>query len=53
MTINFKFEMDQKVKTPFEDGIIEMLGYDDGGVKYYVTTKSNGAWYKEKELNAI
>lgn len=30
--LEFKFDIDQEVKTPFgDDGIVTMLGYDDGG----------------------
>jgi len=51
MKINFEYELDQKVITPFnEEGIITMCGFDDGGNQYYVKTKSQSQWYKEKEL---
>ena len=51
--VEYKFYMDQRVTTPFGDsGIIEMLGYDDGGVKYYVKTKADSGWFKEDELTA-
>lgn len=49
--VEYKFYMDQRVTTPFgDDGIIEMLGCDDGGVKYYIRTKVDSGWFKESEL---
>ncbi len=52
--IDFKFDIDQKVKTPFGDeGIITMLGYDDGGKQYYVKTAQNDQWFKENQLTTI
>jgi hypothetical protein len=51
MTVEFKFSIDQKVNTPFGEGIINMLGVDDGGVKYYVDLESSGKWIKEAQLS--
>lgn len=51
--VTFKFDLDQAVKTPFgDDGIVTMLGRDDGGNCYYVKTAKFSQWYKEKELTA-
>lgn len=51
MVVKFKFKLEQKVITPFDEkGIISMLGYDDGGNTYYVKTNMNSQWFKEKEL---
>jgi hypothetical protein len=52
MTVNFKFEVDQKVKVePLGiTGIISLCGFDDGGVKYYIDTATGGDWFKEKFL---
>ena len=51
--VEYKFYMDQCVTTPFGDnGIIEMLGYNDGGIKYYVKTKADSSWFKEAELTS-
>ncbi len=48
---NFSFGLDQKVITPFGDnGIVEMLGFDDGGRKYYVQTATVSNWFKECQL---
>lgn len=50
-TVVFQYDVDDKVKTPFGDsGIIQMLGYDDGGVQYYVKTASASNWFKESQL---
>jgi len=52
--IKFLFKLDTEVRTPFsEDGIIVMLGYDEGGCKYYVQTAHTSAWFKEKQLIVI
>lgn len=51
MKLEFEFELDQSVTTIFgEKGIIMMLGFDEGGKQYYVKTKTNSQWFKEKEL---
>lgn len=51
MNVNYKYKMDDKVRTPLHDpGIVTMLGYDDDGCKYYVKTALFNAWYKESEL---
>jgi hypothetical protein len=47
----FKFDLDERVMTPFgQQGIIVMLGFDDGGRKYYVQTSTNSDWYKESQI---
>ena len=52
-TVDYKFTMDQKVTTPFDEtGIISMLGFDEAGNQYYVKTKADSKWFKEKELDA-
>jgi hypothetical protein len=51
--INYKFDLDDRVTTPFgEDAIITMLGFDEGGAKYYVQSKDSNAWFKENQLTA-
>lgn len=51
-TVNFKFKIDQRVITSFDEkGIVTMLGFDDGGQQYYVKTKPDSQWFKEKELS--
>ena len=48
MLIEFKYKIDQKIVTPFNKvGLISMLGFDESGVRYYVTTEKNSAWFKE------
>jgi len=52
MQVTYKYNIDDVVVTPFgKEGIVRMLGYDDGGVQYYVNTADGGAWYKEKVLS--
>ena len=49
--ISFKFDLDEKVKTPFGDeGFVCMLGFDEAGTKAYVKTKDNSDWFKESQL---
>lgn len=50
-TVTYRFDIDEMVKTPFMDeGIVIMLAFDDGEQKYYVQTKRNSGWFKEKQL---
>ena len=52
MNVTFKFSLDETVTTAFgENGIISMLGVDDGGNCYFVKTKSAGTWLKESQLS--
>lgn len=52
-TIDFKFDVDDDVITPFGDhGIVSMLGHDESGNLYYVKTSKGGEWFKEKQLTA-
>ncbi len=50
--IEFKFDLEQKVKTVFGDtGIVEMCAIDDGPEsKYFVKRSENSSWFKESEL---
>ena len=49
--VSYRFNVDDRVVTPFGDtGIITMLGFDDGGNQYYVKTKLDSQWYKERDL---
>ena len=50
--LEFKFDIDQEVVTPFGDkGLITMLGFDEGGNKVFVQTATDGAWFKEKQIS--
>ena len=52
--VKFKFDVDEAIRTNFEvDGIIEMCAFDSEGITYYVKTKNNSGWYKEKFLSKI
>lgn len=58
MEINYKFDMDDKVKVPLTDaeGMITMLGFDDGGRQYFVITTDKGLndkWWREDKLSKI
>ena len=50
-TVKYKYDLDQRVTTPFGDpGIVTLLGFDDSGPTYYVKTRTESNWFKEKEL---
>lgn len=55
MTVDFKFEIDQRVTTVFDDiGIIEMAAIDDAlQKKYYIQRSSDSQWMKEAQLRAV
>lgn len=49
--VEFKFDLNEKVKDQFDDVcIIKMLGVDDGGVQYFVNKKGNSRWVGEYDL---
>lgn len=53
--VEFKFDIDEKVKTQFDEpGIIVTLAVDDNNMKmYYVKTKKGTDWNKEKHLKKV
>ena len=52
--VEYKFDIDEKVITPFDTlGIVTMLGYDEGGAKYYVQTETSSGWLKESVLEKV
>ena len=52
-TVNFKYDIDNFVGTSIGTvGQVDMLGVDDGGIKYYVKTKDSSDWFKEGQLFA-
>jgi hypothetical protein len=54
ITIEFKYNLDEKVKLPMGDlGIITMLGYRDNTAYYFVITSQNSTWYKENLLEKV
>ncbi len=54
MNIEFTYKLDQRIITPFgKEGIITMLGFDEGGKMYYVKTEISSNWHKEGELSYI
>jgi len=51
MNVTFKYELEQKVTTPFDEiGIITMLAVDENGLLCYCKTAGGGNWFKESEL---
>lgn len=51
--ITFKFEIDQRVTTPFGDvGVVDVQAVDAGGITYYVKTAAGGNWLKEAQIAA-
>lgn len=54
MVVDFKFIIGQKVQTPFGDiGIIEMLGLDTDGRRYYVLRSQEDKWFFENQLMSL
>ncbi|MGI4846838.1 MAG: hypothetical protein ACRYGK_01680 [Janthinobacterium lividum] len=52
MNATFKFNLNEKITTPFgEAGIVTMCAVDDGGNTYYAKTAAGGNWFKESELS--
>ena len=56
--VDFKFDLYDKVDTPLvKDGIITMLGVDDGGKCYYVCNNRDGVaekwWHEDQITGAI
>jgi hypothetical protein len=51
MNATFKYDLEQKITTPFgEAGIVKMCAVDEVGIQYYVKTAGGGNWFKEAEL---
>lgn len=51
--VTFKFDIDEKVTTPFGDaGIVAMCAIDDSGnLTYFVKTANDDKWIKEDQLS--
>ena len=53
MNATFKFQIDQRVMTPFgRDGIVVSAAVGRAGNSYYVETEQGGSWFYEDQLNA-
>lgn len=54
-TVEYKFDLDEKVEciVTGEMGVVGMLGLDDGGVQYFVKTKTSSNWWKEKQIKKV
>ena len=52
--VKFKFDVDQRVITPFgQEAIVDNCTLDNGKlIQYYVKTSDGAYWYKETELKA-
>ena len=49
--VEYKFNIDEKVKTVFGDiGIVVKLGFDAGGKQYFIKRSDSSKWFKESEL---
>jgi len=57
MQVNYKYKQHDRVHTPLvKDGIITMLGYQDGLIKYYIENNTQGvdsSWWGEDQLTAV
>lgn len=57
MEVKFKYNLYDRVKTPLVDnGIITMLGFDDGGNTYYVSNNVEGVaekWWNESKVTTV
>ena len=55
--VKFRFELYDRVNTPLvEEGIITMLGVDDGGNQYFVSNNKDGVadkWWHESQLRLV
>ncbi len=54
-TVDFKFANKMRVRTVVGDeGIISMMGFDNGTKRYYVQLKGGaGQWFDEDQLEAL
>ena len=51
--VRFKFALEQKVQTPFDNmGIVAMQAVDAGGVHYFIQMEKSLCWYRESQLRA-
>jgi len=57
MKVEYKYNVYDRVKTPLVDnGIVTMLGYQDGIVKYFVESNTEGAencWWIESNVSKV
>ena len=53
----FKFDLYDRVNTPLvTEGIVTMLGVDEGGITYFIESAVDGVankWWPESQLDAI
>ena len=55
MEVTFKFELRERVLTPFEEeGMITFCGFDRGGNRYLVEMpKVKSDWFNEEDLKKV
>jgi hypothetical protein len=55
MKVEFKFDINQKVKTVFGDiGFVQMCCIDDEKhIKYWVQRNQDSQWMKEKQISSV
>ena len=52
MNATFKFQIDQRVTTPFgREGIVSTAAVGRAGNSYYVETEQGGSWFYEDQLH--
>lgn len=55
LTVDFKFDLWDKVVTPLCNGIVTMIGYDEQGPTYFISNNIQGCadkWWPESTLTA-
>ncbi len=53
LTVEFLFDTDEKVETPFGEGIIDMCAIGNARDKMYFVKQANGSeWFPERLLKA-
>lgn len=51
VTVDFEFDIDERVRTPFGEGIVRIQGRDASNILIYSVLGVNGEhWFKETEL---
>ncbi len=53
--VEFKFDLDEvvTVKLTGEKGIVDFLGFDEGGAQYHVKNGKGAAYWKETQIDKV
>jgi len=53
--VEFKFDLDQEVRIKLtgEKGLVDFLGFDDGGKQYHVKTGKDSSYWKENQIESV